>query len=144
MSTDLTEEDWNSHQATIRSLYLTENRKLQGPGGVMQEMSTKYGFNATKAQYERRFKKWRFQKNKKKDVWEAIALKVAKRKRDNKESEVRNGDEVVPVKKLRKELSRYGYEAAFPHEFQAPTPRTPEGIYVCTPPTLTCQYVFVI
>ncbi|KAF2181591.1 hypothetical protein K469DRAFT_588973 [Zopfia rhizophila CBS 207.26] len=119
MPTDLTEDDWDSHQATIWSLYLTKDRKLQGPGGVMQEMSTKYGFSATKAQYERRFKKWGFQKNKKKDVWEAIALKVTKRKRDNKESEVRIDGAVVSVKKLRKELSRYGYEAAFPHEFQS-------------------------
>ena len=47
MPTDLTEDDWNLHQATIRSLYLTENRKLQGPGGVMQEMLTKHRFNAT-------------------------------------------------------------------------------------------------
>jgi hypothetical protein len=47
MSTKLTEDDWNSHQATIRSLYLIENRELLGPGGVMQEMMTKYGFSAT-------------------------------------------------------------------------------------------------
>jgi hypothetical protein len=47
MPTDLTEDDWDLHQATIRSLYLTENRKLQGPSGVMQEMLTNYGFNAT-------------------------------------------------------------------------------------------------
>jgi hypothetical protein len=71
-----------------------------------------------KAQYERHFKKWGFQKNKKRDVWEAIALKVTKRKRENKKSEVKIDGEVVPVKKLKKELSRYGYKAAFPHEFQ--------------------------
>ncbi|KAI1357142.1 Clr5 domain-containing protein, partial [Xylaria arbuscula] len=134
MPTDLTDNDWNSYRDTIRSLYITENRKLQGPGGVMQEMSTEHGFNATKAQYERRFKKWGFRKNKTKEDWEAIALKVTKRKRDNKESEVRIGGEVVLVKKLRKELSRYGYEAAFPHKFQASTPETPEGFHVCTPP----------
>ncbi|RYP39320.1 hypothetical protein DL768_010726 [Monosporascus sp. mg162] len=97
MPTDLTDDDWNSHRDAIRFLYLTENRKLQGHGGVMQEMSTKYGFNATKAQYERRFKKWGFQKNKKKENWEAVALKVTKRKRDNKESEVKIGGEVVPL-----------------------------------------------
>ncbi|KAH6718728.1 ankyrin repeat-containing domain protein [Leptodontidium sp. MPI-SDFR-AT-0119] len=142
MPTDLTEDDWNSHKATIRSLYLTENLKLQGPGGVMQEMLTKYGFNATKAQYERRFKKWKFQKNKTKDVWEAVAREVTKRKRDSKDSEVRIGGEVVPVKKLKKELSRYGYEAAFPHGFQAPTPKTPEdlSLVVYTPPSHNLEY----
>ncbi|KAF2175396.1 hypothetical protein K469DRAFT_610950, partial [Zopfia rhizophila CBS 207.26] len=78
-----------------------------------------------KAQYERHFKKWGFQRYTRRENWEAIALKVTKRKRDNKESEVRIDGEVVCVKKLRKELSRY-----------APTPKTPEGIYVCTPPSL--------
>jgi hypothetical protein len=47
MLTKLTEDEWNSHQATIQSLYLDQDRKLRGPGGVMQEMSDKYGFNAT-------------------------------------------------------------------------------------------------
>jgi hypothetical protein len=47
MSTNLSEDDWKPHQATIRSLYLIENRKLQGPGGVMQEMLIRHGFKAT-------------------------------------------------------------------------------------------------
>ena len=47
MPTDLTKDDWDLDQAAIRSLYLAENRKLQGPSGVMQQMLTKYGFNAT-------------------------------------------------------------------------------------------------
>ena len=47
MSTDLTDDDWDLDQATIRSLYLTENKKLQGPSGAIQHMLTKYGFNAT-------------------------------------------------------------------------------------------------
>ena len=46
--------------------------------------------------------------------WEAITLKVTKRKRDDKESVVWIDDEVVPEKKLRKEVSRYGYKASFP------------------------------
>jgi hypothetical protein len=62
-----------------------------------------------KAQYERRFKKWGFQKNRKKDIWEVVAFKVRKRKRSDKESEVWIGDERVPAKKLMKEVSRYGY-----------------------------------
>jgi len=68
-----------------------------------------------KAQYERHFKKWEFQKNKKKDIWEAVALKDTKRKRNGKESEVWIDNERVPKKKLKKELSRYGYDAAFQH-----------------------------
>ena len=52
--------------------------------------------------------------------WKAIALKVTKRKRDNKESEVWIDDEVVSAKKLRKEVSRYGYGAAFPQGNHCP------------------------
>jgi hypothetical protein len=49
-----------------------------------------------------------------KGIWETVALKVTKRKRAKKESEVWIGRDVVPLKKLRKEISRYGYNAAFP------------------------------
>ncbi|OCK86900.1 uncharacterized protein K441DRAFT_597217, partial [Cenococcum geophilum 1.58] len=56
-------------------------------------------------------------KNKKRNIWEGITLKVAKRKRYSKESEVWIGRDIVPVKKLRKELWRYGYKAAFPYRF---------------------------
>lgn len=92
-----------------------------------------------KAQYERRFKKWGFQRNKKSADWKIIAFKVTKRKREMKETEVRIDGDIIPTKKL-KELSRYGYEIAFPHHFQgdrypsAPSPKTPEGVLVCTPP----------
>jgi hypothetical protein len=47
MPTTITEDDWNRHQATIQLLYITEKRKLQGPGGVMQEMLIHHNFNAT-------------------------------------------------------------------------------------------------
>ena len=34
------------------------------------------------------------------------------------QSELRIASEIVPVRKLREELSQYGYEAVFPHKFQ--------------------------
>ena len=66
-----------------------------------------------KAQYEKHFKLWGFRKNKTKDVWETIALKVTKRKRENRESEIIISGEVIPTKKFKKEMSRYGYDATF-------------------------------
>ena len=66
-----------------------------------------------KAQYEKHFKLWGFRKNKTKDVWETIALKVTKRKRENRESEIIIGGEVISTKKFKKEMSRYGYDATF-------------------------------
>jgi hypothetical protein len=47
MPPHLTEDDWKRHQEAIRLLYLTKNRPLEGPGGVMEEMRNKHGFNAT-------------------------------------------------------------------------------------------------
>jgi Clr5 domain len=47
MARKITEDDWSRHQATIEQLYLTENRKLQGPGSVMEEMSKRLGFEAS-------------------------------------------------------------------------------------------------
>ena len=66
-----------------------------------------------KAQYEKHFKLWGFRKNKTKDVWETIALKVTKRKRENRESEIIIGNKVIPTKKVKKEISRHGYGATF-------------------------------
>lgn len=40
----VTKLDWNAHKATIRSLYLDENRKL---AEVMRMMATEHKFSAT-------------------------------------------------------------------------------------------------
>jgi hypothetical protein len=107
-----------------------------------------------KAQFERHFKQWGFKKYKKKEIWEATARHMNKRKRDEKETEVWIGCERIPAKKLKKELARHGYDVAFSygfqgndlledplavhmyaHAFAASAPETPEGLYICTPPT---------
>lgn len=40
----VTEGDWDRFKETIQTLYLVENRKLEGPDGVRDEM-LKYNFN---------------------------------------------------------------------------------------------------
>ena len=45
--------------------------------------------------------------------WKAIILKVIKKKKDNKESEVWINNKVVFTKKLKKEVLRYSYKTAF-------------------------------
>jgi hypothetical protein len=47
MSVRLTGEEWERHKSFIQALYIDEHRKLQGPGGVMQELMTRFGFRAT-------------------------------------------------------------------------------------------------
>jgi hypothetical protein len=71
-----------------------------------------------KAQFERHFKQWVFQEHKKKDIWEVIVRQKAKRKRDEKETEMWTGHERISGKSLKKELARYGYEAAFSYGSQ--------------------------
>jgi hypothetical protein len=62
-----------------------------------------------KAQYEKRFKEWGFKKNHTKEDWKIMGHKVGKRKRAAKESDVYIDGEMMPRKKLQKEISRQGY-----------------------------------
>jgi len=62
-----------------------------------------------KAQYEKKFKEWRFKKNHTKEDWRIVGHKVEQRKRAAKESNVYLDQELMPQKKLRKEISRQGY-----------------------------------
>jgi Clr5 domain len=41
-----TDYEWDFYEGTIRSLYLVENRKLEGLGGVIDEMAKKHQFVA--------------------------------------------------------------------------------------------------
>jgi hypothetical protein len=36
--------DWESHKEMIRTLYLVENRTLEGSGGVVDEIGLKFNF----------------------------------------------------------------------------------------------------
>ena len=66
---------------------------------------------ASKAQYIRQFKKWKFEKNLRGDQWKRIAKVVRNRKTYGKESEILIKDGRVSDRRLRKEMSRYR-----PHE----------------------------
>lgn len=57
-------------------------------------------------------------KNKKSDTWKSTASCSAKRKRDGKETEVWDSCERISAKKLKKELARHGYDAAFSYGCQ--------------------------
>lgn len=36
--------EWDSHKATIESLYVKDNLKLEGRGGLMDTMARSHGF----------------------------------------------------------------------------------------------------
>jgi len=40
-------QEWHKHEAAIRRLYINENKRLEGIGGVMETMSTLHSFSAT-------------------------------------------------------------------------------------------------
>lgn len=65
-----------------------------------------------KAQYEKKIKEWGFQKNHTKDDWKIIGQKVGLRKRTAKESNVYLDGELMPRKRLQKEISRQGFMSA--------------------------------
>ncbi|KAL9097274.1 MAG: hypothetical protein Q9165_000701 [Trypethelium subeluteriae] len=149
--TDITEGDWTRFKGEIRRLYLTEGRKLEGEGGVRNEMKRWYNFDQTKSQYESHFRNWRFRKNIKRTDWETVKQKVLRRRQAGKDSDVYIDGALVPARKLRKELRRYGTGSSSQLGEQGPTlawnthpgtqlqlatnsePQTPDGVSVCTP-----------
>jgi hypothetical protein len=124
ISGPVTETDWEKYRETIRILYLTENRRLEGPDGVMDAMKTQHNFEQSyvrrpdfhvttllrllrKGQYERHFRLWSFKKNSTQATWKAIAKEVRKRQLDGKDSEIYLDGALVPPKKRKKQLQRY-------------------------------------
>jgi hypothetical protein len=62
-----------------------------------------------KAQYEKKFREWGFKKNHTKEDWKIVGHKVGQRKRAAKESNIYLDRELMPRKKVQKEISRQGY-----------------------------------
>ena len=118
----LCQADWDKHKAYLHDLYITRDKTLSQ---VIQQAETEKGFrprcvnlrsltkvdhpnrDASKAQYIRQFKKWRFEKNLRSDQWKKIAKVVRNRKAYGKDSEILIKDGRVSDRRLRKEMSRY-------------------------------------
>jgi hypothetical protein len=66
-----------------------------------------------KTQYEKQFKDWGFQKNRTKQDWKDIGQKIGARKRMAKESNIYLDGQLVPTKKLRKEISRQAHMTVY-------------------------------
>ncbi|OAL18764.1 hypothetical protein AYO20_11710 [Fonsecaea nubica] len=143
---DVVDSVWESHRDTIRTFYLIQDHSLEE---LMREMASKYGFRASKAQFEAHLnKKWEFRKNLTKDEWKVVTHKIQKRKRDNKDSEVCSDGFPMKAKKVKKAITRYRSRSVLDFDgiwssvsimltpltvTTAPSPRTPEGITIQTP-----------
>ena len=102
LSIKMANQQWDTYKSEIERLYTYENRKLED---VMSYMETQHSWKKrqaqftrlpnnvadqkfSKASYTRQINKWGFRKHSKSRNDEWISNRVAKRKRDGKESEV--------------------------------------------------------
>ncbi|GKZ16464.1 hypothetical protein AbraIFM66951_007148 [Aspergillus brasiliensis] len=123
-------QKWDLYRSEIERLYLYENRSLED---VMSYMETQHSWRKSKASYTRQLKKWGFRKHSESRDDEWISKRVAKRKRDGKESEVFIDRLQLHPNKIAK--AKYGKGFVSTVAQYAPSPKTPEGYLVTTPQT---------
>ncbi|GLA21778.1 hypothetical protein AnigIFM62618_001334 [Aspergillus niger] len=140
-------QQWDTYKSEIERLYIHENRKLED---VMSYMETQHSWKKrqahftrlpniaadqkfSKASYTRHMNKWGFRKHSESRNDEWISKRVAKRKRDGKESEVFIDGLQLHPKKITK--AKYGKGFVSTIAQYAPSPKTPEGYLVTTPQT---------
>ncbi|RSL61288.1 hypothetical protein CEP54_006281 [Fusarium duplospermum] len=124
---------WEREKEHIRALYLDQDKTLDE---LVKCMAEEHGFHATKAQYIRRLDSWKMRKYSTKEEWEYVDSLVRKRKLEGKESEIIMDGKPISVKKLKKELGRYGQ----PRSSEQPCPIPPKdalgAIIAYTPPAI--------
>jgi hypothetical protein len=114
--------EWEPHMETIKTLYLTQNKRLADVVIIMGDL---HGFRArlvkfahircpgfhlticSNAQYIRKLKECGIEKNSTNDKWKYIARQLEKRALEGKESEIYINGRLIPKKKVKKEVSRY-------------------------------------
>ncbi|KAH6973072.1 ankyrin repeat-containing domain protein [Ilyonectria sp. MPI-CAGE-AT-0026] len=132
---------WDRHKEQICDLYLNKNMQLKV---IMDCMAKEHGFSATKAQFVRKLEVWGIKKNHTKEAWIYAEAMHQKRKREGKDSEVLIDGKLVPQKRMKKELGRYGnYKNVF-QTLLATAEQAPEGVIVRTPPSTDNDHVVSI
>ncbi|OXV12024.1 hypothetical protein Egran_00220, partial [Elaphomyces granulatus] len=101
----------------------------------MEKMESQYSFNASKAQYVRQFKEWKWRKNLKSDEWKVIGEHIRRRKDEQKDSEVLLCGIPLSSERVKKETSRHCYSTmeALEQQYQNAPPKLPDEITVQTP-----------
>jgi hypothetical protein len=106
-ATKIDEATWELHRSAITRLYV--EKKLEGEDGLIDTMTKKYEFTASKSQYEGRFREWNLRKNLKRKDWQTVIEYVHKRARIGKESEVRLNGVILTNERVAREGLRYGW-----------------------------------
>ncbi|KAF4962489.1 hypothetical protein FSARC_9442 [Fusarium sarcochroum] len=118
-ATMIPKEEWDKNKEHIRDFYLTQNGNVDG---LISYMSQNHNFVASKAQYIRKLHCWKMKKYSSQYEWEHIKRVIGERKNDGKETKIIIRGQIVPVKKLKKELGRHAYDRYGPPALTPPTP----------------------
>lgn len=96
---------------------------------MKKKKKKEHHFYATKSQYERRFKFWKWSKYQRKDEWQQISSIIQKRERKEKGTVVRKNGKVISADRVRKETLRY----RLPRYREEPSPSLPRGFAISSP-----------
>ncbi|OAL48266.1 ankyrin [Pyrenochaeta sp. DS3sAY3a] len=122
---------WEEHKDTIKRIYLTEKRPLEGTNGLIESMR-QHGLDATKPQYEAQFTRWGFRKKLNREGWHAIGHRIKALEASGLKSEVYIYGSKITQEKVRKETGRY--RLCTSSELICEGPALPEGVTIKVQP----------
>ncbi|KAH8883779.1 hypothetical protein GQ53DRAFT_663187, partial [Thozetella sp. PMI_491] len=97
------EDEWLQKKAYIRQRYLVDSASLKQ---LIVDLGN-IGLSVTKAQLEYKLKQWRFQKNIDKATWIELDRRIAKRKREGKNSQVIHCGKRMKQSTVERETNRH-------------------------------------
>ncbi|OXV07342.1 hypothetical protein Egran_04893, partial [Elaphomyces granulatus] len=102
---------------------------------IMEKMESQYSFKASKAQYVKQFKEWKWRRNLKSDEWKVIGEHIRRRKDKQKDSEVLFCGIPLSSEKVKKETSRHCYSMmeTLEQQYRNAPPKLPDEITIRTP-----------
>ncbi|RDL35193.1 uncharacterized protein BP5553_07124 [Venustampulla echinocandica] len=125
------EAEWEVYKEEIKVLYLIMDKSREDVRAAMQK---NHGFQASKAQYIRKFELWGFKKYSTDESWKYIARKIQKRNLEGKESDTYVNGKLVPRKKVKKEVSRHSLLSCQFMSIPGRSPTPPGRVEIRTPP----------
>ncbi|CEN60324.1 hypothetical protein ASPCAL02765 [Aspergillus calidoustus] len=131
--------DWAKHRKILRRLWLVEDKKRDD---IMKFMAENFNFRATRTQYDRKFREWGWRKNLKSQEWRIIGSQIAQSKNAGKLPSVYINGMLVPEETVWRSTRRHDFPTIKERYCPAPRPKTPGGVYICTPPALASQSSF--
>ncbi|KAF1850372.1 ankyrin [Cucurbitaria berberidis CBS 394.84] len=127
------DDEWDLHRDDIVQLYINEDRPQ---AEVMNEPAAR-GFRRTKAQWERKLKKWGLAKNATKDEWKFIVGRLREREAQNKLSSVIVRGITLPESRIKKQRRIHDHHTTFERIARDLKPLnrlpTPPGVSISTP-----------